>query len=191
MLASERLEKRVGDFRISSWFEYNRCSYSFKVGSYAKKLNVLGGTFLDSDTVSALSNACPSMVASKIYHISAPSTTTPSAGLQREWYSRTQFSVQEFKLMTLNDPSLSSDVAEMFWAHPTTNTYKGINISNCAKINITIVASEGSVISWYMKPESAQAADNTVKYGHELGIMQRARSLKAISIVSHMEITDL
>ena len=71
--------------------------------------------------------------------------------------------------MTLHDPSLSSDVAEMFWAHPTTNTYKGINISNCAKINITIVASKGSVISWYLKPESAQAASNTVKYGHELG----------------------
>ena len=70
-----------------------------------QKLNVLGGTFLDSDTVSVLSNACPSMVASKIFHISAPSTITPSAGLQREWYSRTQFSVQEFKLITLNGPS--------------------------------------------------------------------------------------
>ena len=134
-----------------------------------QKLNVLGGTFSDSDTVSVLSNACPSMVASKIFHISAPSTITPSAGLQREWYSRTQFSVQEFKLITLNGPSLSSDVAETFWAHPTTNIYKGVNISNCAKINITIVASKGSVISWYLKPESAQAAGNTVKYGHELG----------------------
>ena len=102
-----------------------------------QKLNVLGGTFSDSDTVSVLSNACPSMVASKNFsYICTLNHNSFCWSPARVVLSYTIFS-RSLNLMTLHVlPFLNLFIR---FGHIQLRIFTKVNISNCAKINITIV----------------------------------------------------
>ena len=133
------------------------------------KLNALGGEFLLTDTTATLTHACPSVVASKIYYVDASATTTSSAGLQEETFLEDQFSVQEFIVDIISEPTFTSTSVETLWAQVNPNIYRGVNISSCAKINVTISAAAAETVSWHLVPFPLQADYKTVKYGHDVG----------------------
>ena len=49
-----------------------------------ENLNNLGGSFLVSDAVATLTDACPSVTASKLYYIDGSAASVSSAGLQKK-----------------------------------------------------------------------------------------------------------
>jgi hypothetical protein len=124
----------------------------------------------NDESINTLISMCPSMVGAKLYSSKTNTIVRSTNGAGAFPNDLLQLHLHDhFTIETSSGVLFDSPTTETMWTRLSPGVFRGVNVSACAIVEISISAHDGSVVSWYVRPVQPISGYPTKRYGHTNG----------------------